>query len=27
MFMSHALADGRIVIRGGRGLFCYDLRK
>lgn len=27
MFMTHALADGRIIIRGGRGLFCYDLRK
>ena len=27
MFMSHAMADGRVIIRGGRGLFCYDLRK
>jgi outer membrane protein assembly factor BamB len=27
MFMTHALADGRIIIRGARGLFCYDLRK
>ncbi|MCC5828194.1 MAG: PQQ-like beta-propeller repeat protein [Phycisphaeraceae bacterium] len=23
----HALFDGRIVIRGARGLYCYDLRK
>jgi outer membrane protein assembly factor BamB len=25
--MSHAVAHGRIVIRGTRGIFCYDLRK
>ncbi len=25
--MCHAVADGRIIIRGTRGVFCYDLRK
>ncbi len=25
--LSHAVADGRIIIRGARGIFCYDLRK
>ena len=25
--MSHAAAGGRIIIRGTRGIFCYDLRK
>ncbi len=25
--LSHAIADGRIIIRGARGIFCYDLRK
>jgi outer membrane protein assembly factor BamB len=25
--MTHAAADGRIIIRGTRGIFCYDLRK
>ena len=24
--ISHAVADGRIFIRGARGIFCYDLR-
>jgi outer membrane protein assembly factor BamB len=27
ILMSHPMADGRIFIRGGRGVFCYDLRK
>ena len=27
VLMSHALADGRIFIRGQRGIICYDLRK
>jgi outer membrane protein assembly factor BamB len=26
VLMSHALADGRIFIRGQRGIVCYDLR-
>ena len=24
--MTHAAADGRIIIRGARGIFCHDLR-
>ncbi len=27
ILMSHAVADGRIFIRGQRGIICYDLRK
>lgn len=27
ILISHPLADGRIFIRGARGIFCYDLRK
>ncbi len=23
---SHAMADGRLILRGARGIFCYDLR-
>jgi outer membrane protein assembly factor BamB len=26
ILISHAIADGRIFIRGARGIFCYDLR-
>jgi outer membrane protein assembly factor BamB len=25
--ISHAIADGRMFIRGARGIFCYDLRR
>ncbi len=25
--LGHAVADGRLVMRGGRGIVCYDLRK
>jgi hypothetical protein len=25
--MSHAWADGRLFIRGGDALYCYDLRR
>jgi hypothetical protein len=25
--ISHAIADGRMFIRGSRGIFCYDLRR
>ncbi len=25
--ISHAIGDGRIFIRGSRGIFCYDLRE
>jgi outer membrane protein assembly factor BamB len=27
ILISHAIADGRVIIRGARGLLCYDLRK
>jgi outer membrane protein assembly factor BamB len=27
MLLTHPIADGRIFIRGARGIFCYDLRK
>jgi outer membrane protein assembly factor BamB len=27
ILISHPMADGRIFIRGKRGIFCYDLRK
>ncbi|MFW5841137.1 MAG: PQQ-binding-like beta-propeller repeat protein [Planctomycetota bacterium] len=25
--ISHAIGDGRIIVRGSRGIFCYDLRR
>jgi len=27
ILVSHAIADGRLYIRGARGIFCYDLRR
>lgn len=27
ILMNHAFVDGRLIIRGARGLFCYDLRQ
>ena len=27
VLVSHAVADGRLFIRGARGIFCYDLRR
>ena len=27
ILISHAIADGRIFIRGARGIYCYDLRR